>query len=247
MIRSNAESARARARMNAVFAHGAQMVEQALATGFYVADFWMPPPHRVDEVSDLRQRLAALSATSLLRRLHGDEIDAIRARLDQIPRELVWHDVVHNLITTEGGNALLTHALKGSAYTAAQTMGLIEDTGYTAVAITNTAANITAVGGGSPANGWNEAPVGTCATRGTPSFGTAASKQLATSSAVAFSTLATDTIKGVFLMARSTAAVAPTTTVGNTSGALYSAGLFSGGDQAVTASGTLNVTYTAGV
>ena len=71
--------------------------------------------------------------------------------------------------------------------------------------------------------------------------------QLATSSAVSFSTLATDTIKGAFLLIRSSAGVAPTTTVGNTSGALYSAGLFSGGDQAVTASGTLNVTYTAGL
>jgi len=32
--------------------------------------------------------------------------------------------------------------------------------------------------------------------------------------------------------------LAPTTTTGNTSGGLYSAGLFSGGDQSVTASGT---------
>lgn len=244
---TNLERANATARTSAVYAHGAAVVEQALASGFYVADFWMPAPARIDEVADLRQRLAALTATALLRRLHGDEIDAIRLRLGQIPLDLVWHDTVRNLVTTEGGNALLTHALKGSSYTAAQVMGLIEDTGWSAVALGNTAASITAAGSGSPANGWNEAPSATVATRGTPSFGTAASKQLATSAAVAFSTLASDTIKGCFLMVRSAAGTAPTTTVGNTSGALYSAGTFSGGDQAVTASGTLNVTYTAGV
>jgi len=125
--------------------------------------------------------------------------------------------------------------------------GLIEDTGWSAVANGNTAASITAAGSGSPANGWNEAPSSTCATRGTPSFGSAASRALATASNISFSTLASDTIKGLFMLIRSAAGTAPTTTVGNTSGALYSAGTLSGGDQGVTASGTLNVTYTAGV
>lgn len=158
---------------------------------------------------------------------------------------LKWQDTFHNTVVTEGKNAALTHFLKGSAYTASQVMGLIEDTGYSAIAAGNTAGSITAVGGGSPANGWNEAPVGTCATRGTPSFGTASAGSLATSASVSFSILATDTIKGAFLLCRSTAGTAPTTTVGNTSGALYSAGLFSGGDRAVANGDTLNVSYTA--
>ena len=158
---------------------------------------------------------------------------------------LKWRDHIDNLVTTEGKNAALTHLLKGSSYTASQTLGLIEDTGYSAVGATNTAASITAVGGGSPANGWNEAPVGTVATRGTPSFGTASAGSLATSASVSFSVLATDTIKGAFLMIRSGAGTAPTTAVGNTSGAIYSAGLFSGGDRAVSNGDTLNVSYTA--
>ena len=124
-------------------------------------------------------------------------------------------------------------------------LGLIEDTGYSAISATNTAANITAAGGGSPTNGWNEAPSSTCASRGSPSMGTASAGSLATSSAVSFSIIATDTIKGAFMMMKSTAGTAPSTTVGNTNGALYSAGLFSGGDRAVANGDTLNVTYTA--
>jgi hypothetical protein len=244
---SSIERAHAVARMGAAFVHGARAVEQMHADGIYLADYWMPAEARRDEVTALRLRLAEISADAMLRRAHADEIDAIRLRLADIPRELVWRDVIHNLVTTEGKNAALTHMLKGSAYTASQALGLIEDTGYSAIAAGNTAGSITAVGGGSPANGWNEAPSATVATRGTPSFGTASGGSLATSAAVSFSTLASDTIKGAFLLVRSAAGTAPSTSVGNTSGALLSAGLFSGGDQAVTSSGTLNVTYSLGL
>lgn len=156
-----------------------------------------------------------------------------------------WTDTIENLVTTEGKNALLTHAFKASALTQTLVLGLVESTGFTAFSATNTAANITAVGGGSPANGWNEATTSQCAARGTPSFGTAGSGQLATSSAVSFSMLASATMKGAFLMMKSTAGVAPTTTTGNTSGALYSCGAFTGGDRAVINGDTVNVTYTA--
>lgn len=159
--------------------------------------------------------------------------------------QVKWTDTIENLVTTEGKNALLTHALKASSLTQTVVLGLVESTGFSAFNATNTAANITAVGGGSPTNGWNEATTSQCAARGTPSFGTASAGSLATSAAVSFSMLATATIKGAFLMIKSTAGVAPTTTTGNTSGALYSCGAFSGGDRAVINGDTLNVTYTA--
>ena len=158
---------------------------------------------------------------------------------------LKWRDEFRNTVVTEGKNALLTHGFKASALTQTLVLGLIEDTGYSAISATNTAANITAAGGGSPTNGWNEAPSATCASRGSPSMGTASAGSLATSSAVSFSIIATDTIKGAFMLMKSTAGTAPSTTVGNTSGALYSAGLFTGGDRAVANGDTLNVTYTA--
>lgn len=156
-----------------------------------------------------------------------------------------WADTIENLVTTEGKNALLTHALKASSLTQTVVLGLVESTGFSAFGATNTAANITAVGGASPTNGWNEATTSQCAARGSPSFGSASAGSLATSSAVSFSMLATATMKGAFLMVKSIAGTAPTTTPGNTSGALYSCGPFSGGDRAVINGDTLNVTYTA--
>jgi hypothetical protein len=168
---------------------------------------------------------------------------------------LQWEDAIENVWCLEGSEAVLTHALKGSSYTATCFLGLIESTGYgfagangTGVTKGALAGSITAVGGASPANGWNEAPSSTVATRGTPSFGTASSSGVNSdlvTSAVALSTLETKTIKGCFLIVRSKAGTASVATVGSTAGALLSCGLFTGGDQVVSSGGTLNVTYTA--
>lgn len=236
------ERARAASRAGASIVRSVVMDEAANAGGLYMAECWAPSPARLAEYIDYRDQLTeALS----LRPFAPERIEAIKKRLADIPLELKWQDGFRNTVVTEGKNAALTHFLKGSSYTASVALGLIEDTGYSAIAAGNTAANITAVGGGSPANGWNEAPSSTCASRGTPSFGTASSGSLATSSSVSFAIIATDTIKGAFLLCRSTAGTAVSTTVGNTNGALYSAGLFSGGDRAVANGDTLNVSYTA--
>lgn len=173
--------------------------------------------------------------------------------LDQDGR-LVWEAHVENVWCLEGMRALLTHGLKGSSYTAACALGLIDGTGYgfagangTGVSRGALAGSITAAGGASPANGWNEVPSSVVAARGTPSFGTASASGVNADlacSTINFSTLAARTIKGLFLLIRSEGGTAPTTTVGNTSGALLSCGLFAEGDQTVGV-GTLQVTYTA--
>lgn len=232
-------------------ARQAAMAERANASGLYHAACLAPVPHMLSEYIGLRDEILAARRVEqrwpmysrifmIPRRLRAMERD-----LRAIPQELKWHDGFRNTVVTEGKNAALTHFLKGSSYTASQVLGLIEDTGYSAISAANTAADITAAGGGSPTNGWNEAPSSTFATRGTPSFGSASSGSLGTSSSVSCSIIATDTIKGAFLLCRSAGGTAPTTTVGNTSGALYSAGLFSGGDRAVANGDTLNVSYTA--
>lgn len=154
---------------------------------------------------------------------------------------LKWADEIENVVCQDGKNAVLTNAFKGSSYSATLRMGLITSTGYSAPADTNTAANIATTASG---NGWEEAPTGTCASRSTPTMGTASAGSLATSSNVAFSIVGTDIIKGVFMLITSSAGVAPSSTVGNTSGALWSAGVFSGGDKNVGNGDTLNVSYT---
>jgi hypothetical protein len=155
---------------------------------------------------------------------------------------LRWRDTIDNVVTTEGKNAALTHFFKGSTYTSAVRMGLIGNVSYTAPDAADTAAQINTAGS---ANNWNEAVAGVCASRGTPTFGTASGGSLALSSNQSFSIVGTDTINGVFVLIKSAAGVDPTSTVGNTSGALYSAGPFSGGARAVINGDTLNVSYTA--
>lgn len=165
--------------------------------------------------------------------------------------ELVWEDRIENAVCTEGKNAMLTNCLKASAFTQTLAIGLIESTGYgfagangSGVAATNLAGSITAAGGGSPANGWNEATSAMFTARQTPTFGTASAGSIALSATANFTAAATATIKGCFVLMKNAAGTAPTTTVGNTSGALWSAGLFTGGDKAVQVNDQLQVSYT---
>lgn len=245
---------RADARADAIVSiiRNANMEEQARATGVYVCEHTGPIEPRRTEYIRLRDRIAQLK-----RRLpfvwRIAAASAISA-LALIPLEAKsTPDVFANVVTTEGKNAALTHFIKGSTYTASTFLGLIESTGYgfagangSGVAATNLMASVTAAGGASPANGWNEATTSQCAARGTPSWGTASAGALAVSSAVAFSILANGTtIKGCFLAVKSVAGVASVATTGSTAGMLYSAGLFTGGDKAVANGDTLSVTYTA--
>lgn len=143
--------------------------------------------------------------------------------------QVKWSDQIENLVTTVGKNFALDTYLAGSAYTAAWYMGLISTTSYT----TGPAAGDTMAAHG----GWAEDQAYSQATRPAPAFSAATGGAKATSAAVAFSINGTTTIKGCFLNTVSTK--------GGTTGTLYSAGLFTGGDKAVASGDTLNVTYTA--
>lgn len=142
---------------------------------------------------------------------------------------LKWTDEVHNLVTTVGKNDLLDKYLAGATYTATWYLGLISSTGYSAVAAGDTAASHA---------GWTEDVSYSNSNRPTPSFGAASGGSKATT-ATTFNISGTATIKGCFLISNNTKS--------GTTGILFSAGLFSGGDKSVANGDTLNVTYTASV
>lgn len=245
------ERADAAAQQSAFVIRHALLEEYAHARSRYDYLCKGPVESRRDEYIDLRDKIERIRRDGgIIRFLRRQEVVDLRRKLNAIPLEEKWRDFHYNVVVTEGKNAALTHFLKGSAYTATAFLGLIESTGYgfagangSGVAATNLASSITAAGGASPANGWNEATSSMCAARATPTFGSASAGSLALSSPTSHSILATATIKGGFMIVRSAAGTASTSTVGNTSGALWSAGLFSGGDKGVANGDTLSVSY----
>lgn len=79
----------------------------------------------------------------------------------------------------------------------------------------------------------------TFAARGTPAWSAAANGSKSTSSAVSFTMTGGGTLQGCFLVCASGAV----TTIGNTSGTLFSAGAFTGGAQVVSPGNTVTVSY----
>ena len=139
-----------------------------------------------------------------------------------------------NLITTVGKNFLLDQALAGSAYTAAEYMGLISSASFTAVAAGDTMSSHA---------GWLEAGVAnapTFAARLAVSWSAAASGVKALSAAASFTFTGSGTVQGAFLTGGSGASA----TIANTGGTLYSAGTISP-TRAVISGDVLNVSYSS--
>lgn len=151
--------------------------------------------------------------------------------------KLKWRDTFKNTVVTVGKNAALDAFLAGSAYTVTGPfMGLISSVGYSAIAASDTMASHA---------GWTEAGNANAPTytapRKTAAWSAASAGSKSLSAALSFAITGSGTVKGAFLVF-GTGAVS---TIDNTSGTLYSAGLFSGGDKAVVNTDTLNVSYTA--
>lgn len=140
-----------------------------------------------------------------------------------------WRDDIENLVTTAGKNDALDKYLAGSSYTAAWYLGLISATSYTTGPVVGDTM--------SSHGGWTEDQNYSQAARPTAAFAAASGGSKALSSALTFSINATTTIKGCFLTTISTK--------GGTTGTLYSAGTFTGGDKAVASGDTLSVSYSA--
>jgi len=162
--------------------------------------------------------------------------------------KLKWEDSIDNVVTDLGANQLLDSAF-GSGPVAGPYLGLISSVGYTGIPVVGDTMSSHA----SVDHVWNEAGNGS----NYPNWSTpasnaraaitfaAASGRAKALSAVASFVIATNggTVKGCFIVF-GTGAVA---TNNNTSGVLYSAGVFTNGDKVLGIGDTLNVSYATSI
>ena len=235
--------------VNASVSAGSTLAERLGLTGIYrgVCEgykevhkaeylFEFPRLQVMREQRDSLIRRGGVFAANLLDGLEG-EIKKFEDYLKSLT-EVKWDQFAPNVVTTVGANLALDTILSGSAYTVTGPfMFLIGAASFTtAPVIADTMASHT---------GWTEAGGANAPTytgpRKTVAWSAAAAKSKSPSSAPVFAITGTGTAKGVGL-AFGTGAVS---TLDSTAGILYSAGLFTGGDQAVVNTNTLTVTYAA--
>ena len=144
---------------------------------------------------------------------------------------LKWSTTVPNLVVNVGLQDMNTKYFSGATYTAAWYIGL-----YGAGSTNNPAAGDTM----SSHAGWTEVTAYSNANRPTATFGTATTADPSvisnSASPATFNINGTATIGGAFLTSNNTK--------GGTTGTLFSASDFTGGDRSVVNGDTVNVTYT---
>ena len=145
---------------------------------------------------------------------------------------LKWEESCHNLVVNQGLQDMNTKYFKGTTYSAAWYVGLVDAAGFTAYSANDTMASHT---------GWTETTSYSGANRATATFGTATTADPSvidnSLSQAQFNITGTVTVKGAFL----TATQDKTTNTG----VLFSVSSFqSPGDRSVVNGDTLNVTYT---
>lgn len=133
---------------------------------------------------------------------------------------------VKNLITTEGKNAMLDIMFHGSTQVTTWYQGLIDSSGYTAVAVGDTMSSHA---------GWNEFTSYSESVRQTWVEAAASASSITSSAVSTFTMSGSGTVKGLFLVSNSTKS--------GTTGTLWCATLFSSA-VAVISGDTIKLTYT---
>lgn len=141
-----------------------------------------------------------------------------------------WRDTFPNLVVNSGLKLMNDTFFAGSAYTAVWYLGLITGPGSgTTFAASDTMSSHV---------GWTEDTTYSNANRPTVTFGAAslADPSVIATTATSFSINGATTVAGAFLTTNNTK--------GGTTGTLFSASDFTGGDRILASGDTLNVTYT---
>lgn len=157
----------------------------------------------------------------------------------------VHAEAFNNGITNEGKNFLLDVMFHGTTANGTWYLGLIDNSGFTALAAGDTYAAINQAG-----NGWDEfasytdtANASSAVTRPTWTEGAASGQSITNSSVVTFDITGSGTVKGVFL-AGGTNAQTKSDFTSAASNKLWATALFGSGDVAVLNGDQLKVTYT---
>lgn len=258
MRKHQGERVRGADKSGAIIARGGDLADVLNGRGRYLFAGFRPTAGHLEEFIDVRDQLIDLG--------YGDIVDAharslgcpvghielalprdrdfpaavlaLGKRMMAVPHERLWLEPIKNLVVTQGKNDLLDKYLAGSGYTATFYLGLVSSVSFSAYNAADTAAQING------SNGWKEAgptnaPNYSQGTRPAPSWSAASGGSKATASAVAFSITGAGTVKGGFLVTNNTK--------DGTSGILFSAGNFTGGDKVVGNGDTINATYTLSV
>lgn len=144
---------------------------------------------------------------------------------------LRWEDTAENMVTTLGLNSLLNVYLGDTTQLTAWYIGLIDNSGFTALAAGDTMAGH---------GGWSEVSGSNFSNSSRPQWtpGSASAGAVVNVASVNYSMIpsGTDTIYGMFLVSDNTKA--------GTAGVLFATAAFSGGTQATNSGDTLKITYT---
>jgi hypothetical protein len=192
----------------------------------FVATCLRAKPGYVDVCAGLQLQIAAWRTQGLHDRAQGLHDQMCRDFMSE-----VWTEREHNLVTTAGKNDLLDKYLAGSSYTAAWFCGLISSVSFSVIAAGDTMSSHA---------GWTESGATNApnysGNRPALTFASASGGSKATSSPSSFTFSNSGTIKGMFASSNSTK--------DGTTGVLYNAVLFSGGDRAVVNTDVVNVSVT---
>lgn len=249
VLGSAGETGRALAAAAANVVHSAALTEAFEAPHFrYEFACYAPRDRRA--ALELRDAIAREEAAAVrgpraprnrfLRVIHGtrerrpvwspSRLAALLRELYELPHELAWRGAFVNLVVTVGKNDILTHEFAGSSYTAAWYLGLVDGATAPTFAATDTMAAHA---------GWTENVAFTQTARPAAAFAPASAGSIALASAAVYSINAAATIAGAFFTTNST--------LNGTTGTLYSAGAFTGGNKTVSNGDTLNVSATQAV